>query len=655
LALLLAVALVLPTLMVAPGIDGVSAASPQLRAIAAKAPDSMVRVIAQVTDQEAATAALDLLGGTMKADLYLIHAFAAEMSARAAVKLARTEGIGRVMLDAPMAKANVADTFTARDAFNDMSFGNNDGDLNWSSDWQEIGEDDGPYDGDLRISYEALRISDDHRGIQRTLDLSGANAATLYFDYGMTSFDDAYDYVALELSGDGGTTWTEIDRFEGPSSYFWRGYSPAAYDISAFIAADTTIRFTTSSHLGSWDRLYIDNLEVVMTMTPDPCPGCTPNTYLDTLNVGPVWEMGIEGQGVTIAVIDSGVAPDADFSAIVESRDFGSSVGDDPSGHGTHVAGIIAGNGTDSGGLYRGVAPQANLISIAISDETGMAYESDVIEGLQWLYENKETYNIRIVNISFNTTAEISYHESPMNAAAEILWFNGIVVVASAGNKGVADGPNPANAAPANDPFIITVGASHEQGTADRSDDTIGSFSASARTLDGFDKPDLIAPGKDIYSVLSVDSDWDLLYPERTVANGEYFRLSGTSMSAPMVSGAAALLLQDEPDLTPDQVKYRLMNSAGEIGSDLRMSYPYLDVYAAVTGTSTASANTGLLASNMLTTGDEPITSSVSWNSVSWNSVSWNSVSWNSVSWNSVSWNSVSWNSVSWNSVSWED
>jgi serine protease AprX len=258
----------------------------------------------------------------------------------------------------------------------------------------------------------------------------------------------------------------------------------------------------------------------------------------------------------------------------------------------------------------------------------------------------------------------------------EILWLKGVVVVASVGNKGPAGGHNTAKTAPANDPFIIVVGASNEHDSGQLSDDTIAPFSSHGITVDGFSRPDIIAPGYDIYSALSPDSTWDDDYPHRLGFQGEYFRLSGTSMAAPMTTGAVALLLQDEPNLTPDQVKYRLMHS-GEVLYDEEdgVAYPYLDVYAAVHGTTTESAYAGFMPHMLLARmaliaywasqdGDAQVDwenvdweavnwDSVNWNSVNWNSVNWNSVNWNSVNWNSVNWNSVNWNSVNWNSVNW--
>ncbi len=373
-------------------------------------------------------------------------------------------------------------------------------------------------------------------------------------------------------------------------------------------------------------------------------PSTPTNYFLDTLRVRPVWQMGLTGSGIGVAVIDSGISPDQDFTKLTKALSLSpnSSSPNDFYGHGTHVAGIIAGNGAGVNGnqvKYEGLARGVSLYNLKIADDQGMAYESDTVAAMQWVLNNKAAYKIRIVNLSINSTNEQSYHTSPLDAAAEILWFNGVVVVASSGNKGPAGTYNTANAAPANDPFIITVGATDEKGTTSRLDDMEAPFSASGKTQDNFQKPDLLAPGTSIYSVLSKQSSWGSLYPDRLAGQGEYFRLSGTSMAAPMVTGAIALLLQDEPNLTPDQVKFRLINTAGLAKNS---STPYLDVYAAVTGTSTQSANTGIVASQMLWTGNTPI----AWNSVNWNSVNWNSVNWNSVNWNSVNWNSVNWNSA---------
>ncbi len=386
--------------------------------------------------------------------------------------------------------------------------------------------------------------------------------------------------------------------------------------------------------------------------------GSTPlNYFLDTLNVEAVWDMGYQGEGIAVAVIDSGIQRDKDLqvdptkakpdSRVVVHIEFSDSPGQtaDMTGHGTHVAGIIGGSGWESGYLYAGIAPKVNLISLGVSDSNGMALESDTVDALQWVLENKDTYNIRVVNLSIQSTVEQSYHQSALNAAAEILWFNGVVVVVSSGNAGVQSGINPVLAAPANDPFFITVGASMENFSGDRTNDAIAPFTARGVTPDGFTKPEIMAPGKDIISILAASSTWENENPERVV-DSEYFRISGTSMAAPMVSGAAALLLQAEPNLTPDQVKYRLMQTGSQIiDKDDGQDYNYLDVYAALTTSTSQSANTGTLASQLLWSGSEP----VNWNSVNWNSVNWNSVNWNAVNWNAVNWNAVNWNAVDWN------
>lgn len=377
------------------------------------------------------------------------------------------------------------------------------------------------------------------------------------------------------------------------------------------------------------------------------------NAYIRTIRADQVWNNAPYRQGTSIgvAVVDSGVNPNGDLytstgvnrqvADVRFNSDYNQSTSDGY-GHGTHVSSIIGGDGSESSGKYIGVAPMVNLINVKVSNDDGSAMMKDVVAGLQWVLENKDVYNIRVVNLSLNSSVAESYNTNPLDAAAEILWFNKIVVVTSAGNKGSG-----AIYPPANDPFVITVGATDDKGTGSLADDIVASFSAYGQTSDGFKKPDLVAPGANIVARL-VNQNMGLANAHPTNKVGDqYFRMSGTSMAAPMVSAGVALLLQDEPTLTPDQVKYRLMATANKSWSGYSSSKSgagYLDIFAAVTGTSTQNANTGLKPSKLLSTGSVPMT----WSNVGWNSVGWNSVGWNSVGWNSVGWNSVGWNSDDW-------
>ena len=376
------------------------------------------------------------------------------------------------------------------------------------------------------------------------------------------------------------------------------------------------------------------------------------NVYNATVRATEVWNEAPsywQGQGVAVAVVDSGIGKNKDLtSRVIKNINFNQAYHNstDRYGHGTFVAGIIAASGLASQGQYIGIAPKTNLINVRVSDDQGMATEADVVKGLQWVLQNQSKYNIRVVNLSLNSSLLQSYHTSPLDAAAEVLWFNGIVVVVAAGNSGTAN-----LYPPANDPFVITVGATDDKGTTSLSDDTLATFSAYGTTEVGTTKPELIAPGTHINGYLpgSKRSTIGLLHNTNSFAP-DFFWMSGTSMAAPMVSGAVALLVQAEPMLTPDQVKYRLMATANKNWPNYNATTAgagYLDIYAAVHGTTTQSANTGLTASQLLWTGSFPI----AWGSVNWNSVNWNSVNWNSVNWNSVNWNSVNWNSDYWESV----
>jgi len=385
--------------------------------------------------------------------------------------------------------------------------------------------------------------------------------------------------------------------------------------------------------------------------------GALVSAYPQAVHAADLWNAtpALQGQGIGVAVVDSGINrghPDLSGSRVIAQEKFNSDASSmaDQNGHGTHIAGIVAGNGSASEGAYVGMAPQANLINVKVSDDDGAASAADVVAGLQWINDNKTLYNIRVVNISLNSSLVQSYHVDPIDAAVEILWFNGIVVVTSAGNNSTAK-----LSAPANDPFVITVGATDDRGTAGIGDDTVAPFSGYGTTLDGFAKPDLVAPGTNIISLLASHGDTLVKEHRDHLVSGfpdarQYFRMSGTSMAAPVVAGAVALLLQANPGLNPDQVKGVLKATAVHDPqvwpgyTSAQAGAGYLDIAAAVHAPVIPVANTGTVASRLLWTGSQPLT----WGSVSWNSVSWNSVSWNSVSWNSVSWNSVSWNSDYW-------
>lgn len=381
------------------------------------------------------------------------------------------------------------------------------------------------------------------------------------------------------------------------------------------------------------------------------------NTYVRAVNADKVWNRSpyLQGKNITVAVVDSGIYESADLatvdpkatSRVIVSERFNSAASSsaDQYGHGTHIAGVIAGNGVQSNGAYIGIAPGVNLVNVKVTDETGMAMEADVVAGLQWILTNQKTYQIRVVNLSLNSSTWQSYHTSPLAAACEVLWFNGIVVVVSAGNNGSAT-----LYPPANDPFVITVGAVDDRGTDTLRDDQIAAFSAYGVTSDGITKPELVAPGRNLVSLLT--NTKKLLakaYPTHVVTTpyGDFFRMSGTSAAAPVVAGAVALLLQDEPTLNPDQVKFRLMATANKQWPGYerqRAGAGYLDVDAAVRGTTTHAANTGIAVSNLLTTGpDGVLRSNISWSSISWSSISWSSVNWSSISWSSISWSSDYW------------
>ena len=314
----------------------------------------------------------------------------------------------------------------------------------------------------------------------------------------------------------------------------------------------------------------------VAYIAPDRAVSATSTTLaldykLQAVNADIAQKYGWNGTGIGVAVIDSGIQDRPDLHGkngyrVIYAQNFinnGSAV--DTYGHGTHVAGIVAGNGSQSQGVYAGVAPNAHLINLMVLNNVGAGTDSMVIAAIQRAIQLKGKYNIRVINLSLGRPVFESYTVDPLCQAVEAAWKAGIVVVVAAGNQGRNNSADTLGygtiTAPGNDPYVITVGAMKTEGTATHSDDLVASYSSKGPTLfDHIVKPDIVAPGNQIVSILG-DSAIASEFPANHT-DGTYFILSGTSMATPMVSGAAALLLQQNPNLTPDQVKARLMKTA---------------------------------------------------------------------------------------------
>jgi len=303
------------------------------------------------------------------------------------------------------------------------------------------------------------------------------------------------------------------------------------------------------------DRIVRDQTFQVSWDESDSTASATEAGIL-AVNAPQAWSAGAKGDGVTVAVIDSGVADHPDLAGRILTRvDFtGEQSNGDPGGHGTHVAGLIAGNGASSNGAWTGVAPDANIVSVRVIDATGHAKLSWIFAGMQWVLANRNTYHIKVVNMSFGGTALTGYQNDLLASAAEMLNFAGLTVVVSAGNAGPGQSTI---TTPADDPFVITVGAADDNGTATLGDDRVASWSSQGPTaFDGIAKPDVVAPGRKMIGLRAAGSAIDTAYPERRVTapgstTARYFTMSGTSMAAPVVAGAAALFLERYPWSSP--------------------------------------------------------------------------------------------------------
>ena len=398
--------------------------------------------------------------------------------------------------------------------------------------------------------------------------------------------------------------------------------------------------------------------------------------------------LGGSGFGVNVALIDTGVTAMPDIAnAIVPVTPDVVGLGNQPCvnlagdgtcadlyGHGTFMAGIIAGNGSASGGKYVGMAPGAGIVSVKVAGATGASDVSTLIAALQWVVQNKTAYNIRVLNLSLGTDSTQSYTIDPLDFAVEKAWQAGIVVNVAASNRGPAAGTI---SDPANDPFIVTVGAIDDKGTTPLGDDGLPDFSGRGPTAsDGLAKPDVVAPGAHIVSLAAPGAAITTQFPSTMAA--PYRRGSGTSMATAVVSGLEAQMLSLQPTATPDRVKYELTSTAHVDASTDHMAAGFgivdgfraLSAPAGVANVGVApSMGTGSLAASRGTVGvvladtnqtvlnasSGDLTSTLndfpegmSWFGMSWFGMSWFNAPWQGMSWFGNDWSGMSWFGMSW-------
>ncbi|MDX6583266.1 MAG: serine protease AprX, partial [Solirubrobacterales bacterium] len=466
----------------------------------------------------------------------------------------------------------------------------------------------------------------------------------------------------------------------------------------------TTLRASAAQDLAADPAIHAVSLNAAVetqgAVTVDPTKLAT--AYNQSIRSPQVWnDKHYTGKGIGVALLDTGIdgsLPDFRVSETdPTSRVIASAVINpaatrpgDSFGHGTHIAGLIAGNGTNrpSGdpldGKYVGVAPEANLIDVKIADEQGNASVMDVIDGLQFAMDYKSTYGIRVVNLSLRSTVAESYKTDPLDAAVEAAWNSGLVVVVAAGNEGKA--ADAVSYAPANDPYVITVGAVDDFGTKDVNDDALETWSSRGKTQDGFVKPDVLAPGSHMVSTMAPGAEYTRLCPT-CLTDGGYFRVGGTSMAAGVASGEAALMLQSDPTATPNQVKAFLVDrtravDAAKVSSPMvvdatgtpvavdtntlvKIDGAEIAADRAVVKDVNGKTNAGLVMNTLL----NPATGLIDYSRASWSRASWSSsvdglrASWSRASWSRASWSRASWSATpescseferaSWSRASW--
>jgi serine protease AprX len=571
----------------------------------ASVPKSYI-VESESTDK--AAAAVQAAGGSVVSRLGVIDAVEANLTEAQHAKVLTTAGVKQVTANSAITTQAAA---SVRDNFDVGSFANNNGTHRWYGDWVEQNDDNNPHGGDAIIGWidrgsGRLILQRDGTLYRRAATPSNSPNVTLKFKSLRNGLEWG-EYVSVQASSTGGLLWSEVGRISGPAND--TQFVNQSYNITAFRGRNTAIRFVASMNgrFGD-DNVDIDDLEITYSTNygeGDPVP-------LD-VNASDLHSAGIRGRDVGVAIIDTGywkldsldkdssgngrVAAQYDAVNNVVQNTW-SSASTDTNGHGTHITSLIASSRKDNGGRYFGVAPDARIISVKAFGEDGSSSYATVIRGIDWVINNRTQYAIRVLNLSLGGPARSRYWDDPLNKAVMRAWQSGIVVVVSAGNSG----PLPQTVGvPGNIPYVITVGAMTDSYSNNKHDDRLASFSSAGPTFEGFVKPDLVAPGGHVWGFMATYQKIAVDHPT-FMNNGDFFTMSGTSQAAAVVSGVAALVLNGNPGLTPDQVKCRIIASGKPaVNADGSLAYSVLqqgtglvDAKDAVYGNTNNCANQGL-------------------------------------------------------------
>jgi serine protease AprX len=482
------------------------------------------------------------------------------------------------------------------------------------------------------------------------LTLSGSADSVFIFQAGSTLITGSNSSVVLS----GGVQAANV---------FWQVGSSATLGTgTAFkgnILALTSITITTGATvdgraLARNGAVTLDSNRFVDSSTAPRSPAAV---FPEASQASSLVKAGINGHGVNVAVLDTGIDNLPDFAGrLVAGVDL-SGEGNplhDSYGHGTFLAGLMAGSGSSSAGRYLGEAPGAGLVSVKVAGVSGITDLGTVIAGIQWTVANRARLGIQVLNMSLGTPPTSSTAVNPLDRAAEAAWNSGIVVVASAGNAGPLNGTV---MSPGDDPLIVTVGALDDNGTAATADDTTTTFSSVGPTSpDGGFKPDLVTSGRSVVSLRAPGSAIDNNHPTARIGASNFVG-SGTSFSAAITSGAVAEILQSVPGALPDQVKGRLLATTthGPTGNPFVDGHGALNVYGAATTSGIVLTQTRVVAATSAVS-SVPLAGTwarSTWNTSAWNGTTWAGAAWNSSTSNGAAWNTSAWNTSAWNGSAW--